>query len=80
MFANQKNAGAVDLKNAHEAALAKQHYMEKLKSALKIRSDFEPGAAFDFEAQEQKRLNKLAEKDARRKEEKSRAKQLKKDK
>ena len=74
MFADLKNSGAVDLKNAHEAALAKQHHMEKLKNALKIRPDFEPGAAFDFEAQEQKRLNKLAEKDARRKEEKARAK------
>ena len=50
MFANLENEGAVDLKNAHEAALAKQHHMEKLKSALKIRPDFEAGAAFDFEA------------------------------
>ena len=80
MFADLKNSVAVDLKNAHEAALAKQNHMEKLKTALKIRPDFEPGAAFDFEAQEQKRLNKLAEKDARRKEEKARAKQLKKEK
>ena len=50
MFENLKNEGAVDLKNAHEAALAKQNHMEKLKHALKIRPDFEAGAAFDFEA------------------------------
>ena len=50
MFSNMKNEGAVNMHNAHEAALAKQHHMEKLKIALKIRPDFEAGAAFDFEA------------------------------
>ena len=54
--------------------------MEKLKDALKIRPDFEPGLAFDFEAQEKKRLSKLAEKDARRKDEKARRKKEKKEK
>ena len=49
LFSDLKNEGAVNLKNAHEAALAKQHHMEKLKGALKISNDFEAGAAFDFE-------------------------------
>ena len=80
LFDNLKNEGAVNLKNAHEAALAKQKHMEKLKGALKISNDFESGAAFDFELQEQKRLDRLAEKDKRRKEEKQRQKQAKKEK
>ena len=53
--------------------------MDKLKDALRIGPDFEAGAAFDFELQEQKRLARLAEKDKRRKEEKRQRKQAKKD-
>ena len=49
MFDDLKNSDKMDLKNAHEAALAKQHHMDKLKSAMKIGDDFESGAAFDFE-------------------------------
>ena len=43
---------AINFKNSHEAALAKQKHMEKLKSAMKIRDDFESGAAFDQELQD----------------------------
>ena len=80
MHKDLNNEGKVDLKNQHEAALAKQQHMDKLKDALRISKDFEPGAAFDFELQERKRMARLAEKDKRRKEEKQRAKQVKKDK
>ena len=79
MHDDLKNEDKVDLKNAHEAALAKQRHMDKLKDALRIAPDFEAGAAFDFELQEQKRLARLAEKDKRRKEEKRERKQAKKD-
>ena len=44
-----KNEDALNLKNSHEAALAKQKHMEKLKSAMKISDNFESGAAFDQE-------------------------------
>ena len=79
MHDDLKNEDKVDLRNAHEAALAKERHMDKLKAALQIGPDFEAGAAFDFELQEQKRLARLAEKDRRRKEEKRQRKQAKKD-
>ena len=52
MHDDLKNEGAINFKNSHEAALAKQKHMEKLKSAMKIRDDFESGAAFDQELQD----------------------------
>jgi hypothetical protein len=53
----------LNTKDAHQAALAKQKHMEQLKDALKIKPDFESGAAFDLELQESKRLAKIAERD-----------------
>ena len=47
----------------HQAALAKEKHMIKLREALKISDGHEFGAAFDLEAQEQKRLAKLADKE-----------------
>ena len=52
MYNDLKNQDKVDMKNAHEAALAKQKHMHKLKDAMKIGDNFEAGAAFDFELQE----------------------------
>ena len=65
-----ENQVKTDLRNAHQAALAKQEQMAKLKGALKITQEQELGAAFDLELQERRRLERLAEKDRRRKEEK----------
>lgn len=39
----------IDTKESHQAALAKQKHMEKLKDALKISEKHEFGAAFDLE-------------------------------
>ena len=58
----------MDLKDKHQAALAKLKHMDKLKSALKIRDDLEEGACFDMELQERRREERLAEKDRKRKE------------
>ena len=44
--------------------------MKKLKEAMCIGKDYEFGAAFDLDLQEQKRLKKLAEKDELKKERK----------
>ena len=44
--------------------------MGKLKAAMKIGKSYEFGAAFDLELQEQKRLDKLAEREKAKKEEK----------
>ncbi len=53
----------MDLKDKHQAAFAKHQEIDKLGRALNIGKDFEGGAAFDFELQERKREQKLAEKD-----------------
>ena len=58
--------------------MAKHREIEALGNALKISKDFEGGAAFDFELQERKREQKLAEKDQRRKEKKRERKEAKK--
>jgi hypothetical protein len=50
--------------------LAKEKHMEKLKSALGIKENHEFGAAFDLELQENKRLERLSEKERVRKEKK----------
>ena len=48
-----KNAPTmINTKESHQAALAKEKHMEKLKSALKISDKHEFGAAFDLELQE----------------------------
>lgn len=44
--------------------------MAKLKGALNISKEQELGAAFDLELQERKRLDRLSEKDRKRKDEK----------
>ena len=51
----------MDLRDKHQAAMAKHREIETLGNALKISKDFEGGAAFDFELQERKREQKLAE-------------------
>ena len=51
------------LRDKHQAAMAKHREIEALGNALKISKDFEGGAAFDFELQERKREQRLAEKD-----------------
>ena len=79
LFSDLRNKEDVDLKNSHQAALAKQKHMDKLKSALKIRNDFQDGAAFDIELQERKRKERLEEKERLKKEEKKARKQAKKD-
>jgi hypothetical protein len=60
----------INAKESHQAALAKERHMQKLKDALKISDKHEFGAAFDLELQEQKRLQKLAEREKLRKEKK----------
>ena len=52
--------------------------MKKLKEAMRIGKDYEFGAAFDLDLQEQKRLQKLAEKEELRKEKKRAKKEAKK--
>ena len=79
MHEELKNEDAINFKNSHEAALAKQKHMEKLKKAMKIGDDFESGAAFDQELQDQRRLERIAEKDRKRKQEKQERKQKKKE-
>ena len=54
----------------HEQALAKENQMKKLKEAMNIGKSYEFGAAFDVELQERKRLDKLAERETLKKEEK----------
>lgn len=56
--------------NMHEQAQAKENQMTKLKEAMGIGKNYEFGAAFDLELQERRRLDKLAEKDMRKKDEK----------
>lgn len=51
--------------------------MRKLKDAMKIGKNYEFGAAFDLELQERKRLEKLAEKELKKKEEKRAKRELK---
>ena len=61
----------INAKESHQAALAKERHMQKLKEALRINdSKYAFGAAFDLELQEQKRLDKLAESERIRKERK----------
>lgn len=47
-----KSDNTDNVKEMHQAALAKQKHMEKLRDALKISKDHEFGVAFDYEAQE----------------------------
>ena len=67
----------INTKESHQAALAKEKHMEKLKSALGISEKHEFGAAFDLELQENKRLEKLAEMERIRKEKKKAKKEAK---
>ena len=70
----------INTKESHQAALAKEKHMEKLKSALGISDKHEFGAAFDLELQENKRLEKLAELDRIKKEKKKAKKEAKRQK
>ena len=49
LMAEMQSSQKMDLRDKHQAALAKHHDIEKLGKALKISKDFEGGAAFDFE-------------------------------
>jgi hypothetical protein len=50
MLDKLKNAPTmINSKESHQAALAKEKHMEKLKDALKIKDGHEFGAAFDLE-------------------------------
>ena len=61
----------IDAKESHQAALAKERHMLKLKDALKIDDKkYEFGAAFDLELQENKRLARLVESEKIRKDKK----------
>ena len=75
-----KNKDKMDLRDKHQAAMAKLNHMDKLKSALRIRDDLEEGACFDMELQERKREERLAEKDKKRKEQKRARKEAKREK
>mmetsp|Transcript_24852 Transcript_24852/g.24338 ORF Transcript_24852/g.24338 Transcript_24852/m.24338 type:complete len:139 (+) Transcript_24852:157-573(+) len=78
MLDKLKNAPTlIDSKESHQAALAKEKHMEKLKSALNISEKHEFGAAFDVELQETKRLERIAEKDRMKKEQKKAQKEAK---
>ena len=69
----------INAKESHQAALAKERHMQKLKEALRIDdSKYTFGAAFDLELQEQKRLDKLAESEKIRKERKKAKKEAEK--
>jgi len=73
-----KNAPTlVNSKESHQAALAKEKHMDKLKNALGISAKHEFGAAFDLELQEQKRLDRMAEADKLKKEKKKQKKEAK---
>jgi len=69
----------MDLRDQHQAAMAKLKQMDKLKSALNIRDDLEEGACFDMELQERKREVRLAEKDRKRKDQKRVRKEAKRE-
>ena len=69
----------INAKESHQAALAKERHMQKLKEALRIDdTKYAFGAAFDLELQEQKRLDKLAESERIRKERKKAKKEAEK--
>ena len=67
----------INAKESHQAALAKEKHMQKLKDALRIDDRHEFGAAFDLELQEKKRLERLAESERLRKEKKKAKKEAK---
>ena len=46
-------------KDSHALALVKEKEQQKLREAFKVQSDYQLGTAFDFEAQEKRRLEKL---------------------
>ena len=60
----------INAKESHQAALAKERHMLRLKDALRIDDKHEFGAAFDLDLQETKRLARLAESEKQRKEHK----------
>jgi serine/arginine repetitive matrix protein 2 len=81
MLEKLKNAPTlVNAKDTHQAALAKEKHMEKIRSALNISEKHEFGAAFDLELQENKRLERLAEREKIKKEKKKAKKEAKKQK
>lgn len=49
--------------NSHALAIAKEKQFNKIKNAFQIDEEYEFGSAFDFEAQEKKRLQRLYEKE-----------------
>ena len=62
LYSKLKDAPLMSQNSSHHKALEKERDLEKLKQAFKIPQDYKPGAAFDFEAIEEERLKKQAEK------------------
>ena len=63
IFAEPK---AVQAKDSHALAVAKEKQFSKLKNAFQIDEGYEFGSAFDFEQQEKKRLERLYEKELKK--------------
>jgi len=57
---------AISTKGSHEAALGKEREYAKMKKAFNMSDDYKPGSAFDFESQENKRLEKLLDKEKKK--------------
>lgn len=68
-------------KNSHQLALLKDKQLSKIKNAFEMGEGYEYGSAFDFEAQEKNRLEKIYNKELKKIEkvkERNRQKKLKK--
>ena len=59
---NREDVGA----KGHQALLAKQQQMERVRDAWKISSDHKFGEAFDTELQDKKRLERQEKREKRR--------------
>jgi serine/arginine repetitive matrix protein 2 len=70
-----KEDNIIDKKESHMSALAKEQQMEKMKNALRIKGDFKPGSAFDFESQQKRQQDHIVEMEAKRKERKAQQKE-----
>ena len=58
----EKGELQVESKDSHLQSELKEKEYAKLRDAFKVSKDYKPGSAFDFETQEQKRLERLANK------------------
>lgn len=60
---NKLSLNAQNESNSHALAIAKEKQLNKIKTAFQMEEGYEFGSAFDFEAQEKKRLQRLYEKE-----------------